>query len=117
RGSLADLAIPAALRDILMARLDQLDDTARAILQIAAVLGREFTYEQLQALVSMDDAMLQMVMSRLVDGGLLYCRRTLSGEIYSFRHALLHDTTCESLPRNVRRRYHAHIAQVLEAQF
>ena len=47
-GPLPPLAIPATLQDSLMARLDRLA-TARAVAQLGAVLGREFTYELIRA--------------------------------------------------------------------
>ena len=47
-GPLPPLAIPATLQDALMARLDQLA-SAKAVAQLGATLGREFTYELLRA--------------------------------------------------------------------
>jgi class 3 adenylate cyclase len=57
-GSLAAMAIPATLQDALMARLDRLP-TVREVAQLGAVLGREFTYEMLQALVGVEEERLQ----------------------------------------------------------
>src|SRR5213082_1714094 len=47
------LAIPATLQDALMARLDRLG-TAKEIAQLGATLGREFSYEVLQAVSPLD---------------------------------------------------------------
>ena len=47
-GAFSTLAIPATLQDSLMARLDRLV-TAKAVAQYAAVIGRQFSYELLQA--------------------------------------------------------------------
>jgi predicted ATPase len=44
---LPPLAIPATLHDSLMARLDRLE-TAKQVVQLGAVLGREFAYELIQ---------------------------------------------------------------------
>ena len=52
-GPLRTVAIPDTLQDALMARLDQLH-TAKEVAQVGAVLGREFTYEMLQALSAQD---------------------------------------------------------------
>src|SRR5215831_17347560 len=52
-GSFATLAIPATLQDSLMARLDRLV-TAKAVAQYAAVVGRQFAYELLQAVAQLD---------------------------------------------------------------
>src|SRR5262249_19202687 len=51
-GPLPPLAIPSTLQDSLMARLDRLA-TVREIAQVGATLGREFTYELLQAVSSL----------------------------------------------------------------
>ncbi len=48
-GPLSTVMIPATLQDSLMARLDRLS-TGREAAQLGAVLGREFSYEMLQAL-------------------------------------------------------------------
>ena len=53
-GPLPPLAIPATLHDALMARLDRLG-TARAVAQLGATMGREFTYELLQAVSPLDE--------------------------------------------------------------
>jgi class 3 adenylate cyclase/DNA-binding winged helix-turn-helix (wHTH) protein len=52
------LAIPATLADALMARLDRLG-SARALAQLGATWGREFTYAQVQSLVPLEEATLQ----------------------------------------------------------
>ena len=56
---LSALAIPATLHDSLMARLDRLAE-AKAVAQWGATLGREFSYELLQAVSSVDEATLQL---------------------------------------------------------
>jgi predicted ATPase len=56
--SLSTLAIPATLQDSLMARLDRLI-SAKGIAQLAAVIGRRFAYDLLQAVSQLDEAILQ----------------------------------------------------------
>jgi predicted ATPase len=72
-GPLHTVAIPETLQDALMARLDQLK-TAKAVAQLGAVLGREFTYELLQAIAPQDNNALQEGLARLVEAELLYQR-------------------------------------------
>ena len=72
-GSLSTVTIPATLQDSLMARLDRLPQ-AREIAQLGAVLGREFAYELLQAVASLDEATLQAGLAQLVAAELLYQR-------------------------------------------
>jgi predicted ATPase len=100
-GQLAEAEIPATLQGSLMARLDQLQ-SAKEVAQPGAVLGREFSYEMLQAMVGMDPVTLHTHVSRLVDAGLLCERRSAPMATYLFRHALIRDAAYESLLRRTR---------------
>src|SRR6185436_260621 len=57
-GPLPPLAIPSTLHASLLARLDRLS-TVREIAQLGATIGREFSYELLQAVSRLDDETLQ----------------------------------------------------------
>jgi predicted ATPase len=115
-GPLPPLAIPATLQDALMARLDRLR-AVKDVAQLGAVLGREFAYELLRAVASLDEATLQHGLAQLVEAELLYQRGIPPQAIYLFKHALIRDAAYESLLRSTRQQYHQRIAQVLEAQF
>ena len=58
-GPLRSLAIPATLRDSLMARLDRLGPV-KEVAQIGAVIGREFSHELLAAVAPLDRASSRM---------------------------------------------------------
>ena len=116
RGSLSEATIPATLQDSLMARLDRLP-TVKEVAQLGAVLGREFAYEMLQGLSSVEEAVLQAGLSQLVDTELLYQRGRLPRAKYIFRHALIRDAAYESLLRRTRQQVHERVAQLLEARF
>jgi TOMM system kinase/cyclase fusion protein len=113
---LPPLAIPSTLHDSLMARLDRLA-TARELAQLGAVLGREFTYELLQAVAPGDESMLQRGLAQLVDAELVYQRGLPPHSQYVFKHALIQDAAYQSLLKSTRQRYHQQIAQVLAEQF
>jgi TOMM system kinase/cyclase fusion protein len=115
-GPLPPLAIPSTLHDSLMARLDRLA-TTRELVQLGAVLGREFAYDLLQAVSSMDELTLQRGLAQLVDAELVYQRGLPPRSRYIFKHALIQDTAYQSLLRSTRQQYHQRIAQVLESQF
>jgi predicted ATPase len=115
-GPLPPLAIPSTLHDSLMARLDRLS-TARELVQLGAVLGREFAYELLQAIVPVDEMTLQQGLARLVDAELVYQRGLPPRSRYIFKHALIQDAAYQSLLKSTRQQYHQRIAQVLATQF
>jgi predicted ATPase len=115
-GPLPPLAIPSTLHASLLARLDRLS-TLREIAQLGATIGREFSYELLQAVAPLDEATLQHGLKQLVAAELVYQRGLPPHAIYLFKHALIQDTAYQSLLKSTRQRYHRQIAQVLEERF
>ena len=115
-GPLPPLAIPTTLHDSLMARLDRLA-TVKSLAQLGATLGREFSYELLQAVSSWDEGTLQRGLHQLVEAEFLYQRGLPPQATYLFKHALIQDAAYQSLLRSTRQQYHQHIAQVLEERF
>jgi len=115
-GSLSTFAIPATLQDSLMARLDRLM-TGKVIAQLGATIGRQLSYELLQAVSQLDAITLQRELGRLVEAEIVYQRGLPPQSTYMFKHALIQDAAYESLLKSTRQHYHLRIAQVLEAQF
>jgi predicted ATPase len=115
-GPLPPLAIPSTLHDSLMARLDRLVKV-KEIAQIAAAIGREFSYALLHAVVDRDEAALQTGLLQLEDAELLF-RSSVSPDVhYSFKHALVQDTAYESLLKSRRQNLHQRFALTLEKRF
>ncbi|WP_224244816.1 TOMM system kinase/cyclase fusion protein [Hyalangium gracile] len=110
------LAIPSTLRDSLMARLDRLGPT-KGTLQLAAALGREFSYEVLEAAFPSSPEALKKDMDVLVAADLVHRRRGTRNPTYAFKHALIRDTAYESMVKPLRRQVHARIAAALEQRF
>jgi predicted ATPase len=115
-GPLAPLAIPATLHDSLMARLDRLA-AVKAMAQLGATLGREFSHELLQAVSLWDEGTLQQGLHQLVAAEFLYQRGVPPQATYVFKHALIQEAAYQSLLKSTRQQYHQRIAQVLEARF
>jgi len=115
-GSFSTFAIPATLHDSLMARLDRLV-TAKALAQYAAVIGRGFAYNLLQAVSQLDEATLQRELGRLVEAEIVHQRGLPPQSTYVFKHALIQDAAYQSLLKSTTQGYHQQIAQVLETQF
>jgi predicted ATPase len=100
-GTLSTLAIPATLQDSLMARLDRLV-TAKAVAQYAAVIGRQFAYELLQAVSQLDASTLQRELGRLVEAEIVYQRGLPPQATYTFKYALIQDAAYQSLLKSTR---------------
>ena len=117
RGPLPPLAIPATLHDSLMARLDRLAPPVKAAAQLAACIGREFTYEMLAAVSPLGADALGVALDQLVASELIHRGGMPSAVSYAFRHALVHEAAYQSLLRSRRQQLHACIAQIVEARF
>src|SRR6516164_8893912 len=115
-GPLPPLAIPETLHDSLMARLDRLAPV-REIAQIGAVIGREFSYSLVRALVGRDETALKHGLAQLEQAGLVFRRGEPPEATYSFKHALVRDAAYESLLKSRRQQLHGQIARALEEKF
>jgi len=107
--------IPATLHDSLMARLDRLGP-AKEVLQIAAVVGNEFSFELLHAVHPIPDEELQVALHCAADAELLYARGIPPQAIYQFKHALIRDAAYEALLGSRRKELHLRTAEALMPQ-
>src|SRR5262249_15840432 len=95
-GPLPALAIPTTLHDSLMARLDRLG-TARGVVQLGAVLGRQFSFALLQAVSQLEEETVQQGLNTAVEAELLYQQGVPPRAMYIFKHDLLSDTAHQAL--------------------
>ncbi len=115
-GPLSSLSIPDTLQESLMARLDRLPQV-RELAQLGSVLGREFAYEMISGLSSINDTTLQEGLGQLVEAEMLYQRGRPPRARYVFKHALVKDAAYGSLLRRPRQQYHGQVAELMETKF
>jgi TOMM system kinase/cyclase fusion protein len=108
--------IPATLHDLLMARLDRMASN-REVVQIAAALGREFSYELIRAVWTQEETALRTELDKLVAAELLYQKGKPPQGSYLFKHALIQDSAYQSLLKSKRQQVHRRVAVALEKQF
>ncbi|MDP9145602.1 MAG: adenylate/guanylate cyclase domain-containing protein, partial [Actinomycetota bacterium] len=99
-----------------MARLDRLA-AVKALAQLGATLGREFSYALLRAVAPWDEGIVHRGLHQLVAAEFLYQRGVPPQATYVFKHALIQDAAYQSLLKSTRQQVHQQIAQVLEARF
>ena len=109
-------AIPETLQDLLVARLDRMRSNPEVV-QLAATLGREFTFEMLQATSGADEEELAGELGKLVEAEILFARGRPPTAGYLFKHALIQDAAYGSMLRKKRMESHARIAATLLEQF
>jgi class 3 adenylate cyclase len=108
------ITIPSTLHGSLMARLDRLGKV-RGIIQAAACIGREFSADLLATLLAMDRSQMHDALTKMLDSGLVFRRRTADRTVYVFKHALVQDAAYDSLLAARKRAMHARLAAILGA--
>jgi DNA-binding CsgD family transcriptional regulator len=111
-------ALPLALQEGLLARVDRLSDDAQAVIRVAAAAGREVDHELLALVVGNH--------ARITDARLLQALRDAVSEQvlvvggdgvgYAFRHALLQEAVHADLLPGERVHLHGMIAETLAAR-
>jgi len=107
-----ELDIPSTLDGSLMARLDRLGD-AKEIAQLAAVIGRVFSFELLAAVSRFTPEVLQRGLDELLQAELVHHRGLAPRTRYVFKHALIQDAAYLSLLHSQRQQIHARIVEAL----
>ncbi|MBB4961023.1 helix-turn-helix transcriptional regulator [Micromonospora polyrhachis] len=105
--------LPGTLRDLLLARVDRLPESAQRVLRIAAAGGNRLSHDLLATVAGepeaeLEDALRTAVAAQLVvadpDGG------------YEFRHALVREAVHDELLPGEHSRLHARYATAIEEQ-
>ena len=110
------LALPNTLKDLLTARLDNLG-RAKALAQLAAVIGREVSHELLLAVSTASEAELSADLAALLASGLIYQRGAAPDAVYIFKHALIQDAAYDTLLKSRRQQLHALVAETILTKF
>jgi DNA-binding CsgD family transcriptional regulator/tetratricopeptide (TPR) repeat protein len=105
-------ALPWALTDVLLARVEQRSQTAQQVLRIAAVAGRRVRHELVAAVGALAPGELDDALAETVHHHLLVVS---DDGRYRFRHALLREAVLADLLPGERVRLHAAIAAYLVA--
>ncbi len=110
-------AMPDNVQAVIANRLDLLDPADRAILQAAAVVGRQFWPGAVAAAVGQPVDGVEWALRRLEQRDLVQeqAQSTMAGQLeYRFRHILVRDVCYQRLPRVERVLRHARTADWLE---
>jgi DNA-binding NarL/FixJ family response regulator len=100
-------ALPETLADLLLVRLDRLDDDARAVVRAAACSGGRVADRLLAAVVDLPRGRFDDAIRSAIDHKVL---AQVGGDSYGFRHALLAEAVHDDLLPGERRRInHAYL--------
>jgi class 3 adenylate cyclase/tetratricopeptide (TPR) repeat protein len=107
------LMVPDTIHDVVMARIDRLPEQQKNLLQIAAVIGREFSL-RLLSVVWRGAERIEELLRELTRLEFLYERVVGDGAVYVFRHWLSQEAAYGSLLERHRRAHHGAVGHALE---
>ncbi len=108
-----DIDIPDTIQEVILSRLDRLEREAREAMQLASVIGREFTVRLLDR-ISKLETNLDDVLQGLRSLELIYEKSYFPELAYMFKHALIHDVAYATLLETRRRALHRLIGAAIE---
>ncbi len=103
--------LPNGLLGILQARLDDLPQQARQVIQAAAISGQEFWVDSVSTLLSLDN--IPTLIEHLITRGMVVIdkKSIFKNETqYHFRHSLYRDVAYKMIPRARREKYHRQLS-------
>jgi len=110
---LDQIQVPDTIQDVVMSRIDRLADDPRQALQLAAVIGREFTQRLLDRIAEIRGGTTAAL--RELQAIELIHEKALFPELaYMFKHALTQDVAYGSLLTRRRRKLHKQIGEAIE---
>lgn len=109
-GAAWDSRVPDDLADLLLVRLDRLDETGRQIVRAISAAGRKITHDLLVEASGVDPDDLDRALRGAIDSHVLV---TAGDDSYAFRHALLAEAIYDDLLPGERVRLHASYAEAL----
>lgn len=108
--------VPETIQGVILARIDRLDPEARGAIQLASVIGREFSVRLLNRIsdleVKLDDALGELKALELI-----YETGYIPELSYMFKHALTHDVAYSTLLRERRQQLHRIVATAIETLY
>jgi tetratricopeptide (TPR) repeat protein len=110
-----EVAVPDTIQALLSARLDQVAPGERALLEAAAVVGKEF-WRGAVIHLSAPEAEVSALLQRLVRRGLIQPERSSlpDEDAFRFGHILIRDATYRVIPKEIRAELHERFADWLD---
>ena len=111
--SIETITIPDTIHGVIMARIDRLDDELKDVLKAASVIGRAFLYRLLKEVT---DAIKQLDhhLDTLAATELIREKQKVPELEYIFKHALVQESTYESILLKKRMELHGKVASAIE---
>jgi len=117
KGGIDTIPLPPTVQAVIAARIDRLEESAKKVLEIASVVGREISTSILDVVAGLVPAELSEAVQHLRQAELLYDVPPFEHRLLAFRHPLIQEVAHRSLLHERRREFHSKVAQAIESLF
>jgi class 3 adenylate cyclase/tetratricopeptide (TPR) repeat protein len=111
-----EVRVPETIQDVIMARIDKLDEKTRELLKVASVIGRSF-FAKILAQVADHIERIDEKLQYLKDTQLIRERERMGEMEYLFKHCLTQEVAYESILLRKRKELHLKVAATIESTF
>ena len=112
-GTNEQVRIPDTVQEVILSRIDRLEPQAKEAIQLASVIGREFTVRLLDRISGLETR-LEDLLAELKALELIYEKSYFPELAYIFKHALTHDVAYSTLLLERRKPLHRIVAVAVE---
>ena len=117
RKEIAEIEVPQSIKEVIGRRLERITEPCQRALSLAAVIGRRFRFEVLQAVGELQEEDLLLALEEAIRTQLVR-EESDAGEVeYDFVHALIREVLYERLSLRRRMTFHQKIGETLERQY
>ncbi|MGJ4935936.1 adenylate/guanylate cyclase domain-containing protein [Bradyrhizobium sp. SZCCHNRI1009] len=115
KGGIGPIPLPPTVHAVVAARIDRLGESAKNVLEAAAVIGRSVALAVLKPVTGIDDAELFDALAQLRQADLLYDLPPFDMGVLAFRHPLIQEVAYAMQLRSRLSTVHAAVAKAIEA--
>lgn len=117
-GNIKDIEIPRSIKNVILSRIDNLEQQEQLVIKTASVIGQNFSYPALSKMLNSDIAETSEVKSSLKileDQDLMNKEDNLDTNSYVFKHMSIRDVVYQTLLQGAKTRLNLVLASYLES--
>ncbi|GLH80996.1 hypothetical protein SSBR45G_59050 [Bradyrhizobium sp. SSBR45G] len=114
KGGIGSIPLPPTVHAVVAARIDRLSETAKTVLETAAVIGRSVALAVLKPVTGLADAELYDALAQLRQADLLYDLPPFDLGVLAFRHPLIQEVAYSMPLRSRLSTVHSAVAKAIE---
>ena len=106
--------LPSTVEAVIGARIDRLAEAEKAVLQVGAIIGKEFPLPVLEQVLGQSAAKIETVLSNLSAAEMVQEQAGSEGRWFAFRHPLIQEVAYATQLKTRRSALHASVAKAME---